>query len=87
MATKTFWLDWSERVGATAGEAVLGVLITQMSSLPMWWAALLIPVLSAAKGFLARYVGGSGSASLLRRKASVALVPDSPADPGVPPVA
>ena len=72
---KAYWTDLGERVGATAGEAVLGVLITEMSSLPMWWAALLIPVLSAGKGFLARYVGGPSSASLLRRWPAVAPAP------------
>jgi hypothetical protein len=72
---RTYWLDLGERVGATAGEAVLGVLITEMSSLPMWWAALLIPVLSAAKGFLARYIGAPSSASLLRRRPAVTPAP------------
>lgn len=75
--TKAYWLDLGERVGATAGEAVLGVAITEFSSLPVWWAALLVPVLSAAKGALARYVGSPSSASLLRRPA-VAPVPDPP---------
>ena len=84
---KAYWLDLSERVGATAGEAALGVAITQLGSLPMWWAALLIPVLSGAKGFLARYVGAPGSASLLRRKPPVAAVPDPPTGPGVTPAA
>ncbi|MER6350689.1 hypothetical protein ABT186_02235 [Streptomyces sp. NPDC001634] len=76
--TKTYWLDMVERVGATAGEAALGLAITEFSSLPMWWAALLVPVLSAAKGALARYVGDPSSASLLRRKPSMAPVPDPP---------
>jgi hypothetical protein len=75
--TKAYWLDMAERVGATAGEAVLGVAITELGSLPMWWAALLVPVLSAAKGFLARYVGSPSSASLLRQPA-VASVPEPP---------
>ena len=77
MMTKAYWLDLGERVGATVGEAVLGVAITEFSSLPVWWAALLVPVLSAAKGALARYVGSPSSASLLRRPA-VAPVPDPP---------
>lgn len=77
-ATKAYWLDMAERVGATAGEAAIGVAITEFSSLPVWWAALLVPVLSAAKGFLARYVGDPGTASLWRRKPSVAPVPDPP---------
>lgn len=83
---KTYWLDLGERVGATAGEAALGVAITEFSSLPMWWAALLVPVLSAAKGALARYVGSPTTASLLRRRPPVAPVPDPPG-PGVTPAA
>lgn len=85
---RAYWLDLGERVGATAGEAALGVLITQLSSLPMWWAALLIPILSTAKGFLARYVTGPSSASLLpSRRSPAAPVPDPPAGPGVTPAA
>lgn len=84
--SKTYWLDLGERVGATAGEAALGLLITDLGSLPVWWAALLIPVLSAGKGFLARYVGSPTSASLLRRRPPVAPVPDPPG-PDVTPAA
>jgi hypothetical protein len=65
LVNKAFWLDLSERVGATGGEAALGVLITQLGQMPVWWAALLIPALSAAKGWLARYVGSPSSAALL----------------------
>lgn len=83
--TKMYWLDLGERVGATAGEAALGVAITEFSSLPMWWAALLVPVLSAGKGYLARYVGAPGSASLLRRKPAVSPAPVPPTGPGVTP--
>lgn len=75
---RTYWLDLGERVGATAGEAALGVAITEFSSLPVWWAALLVPILSAAKGALAKYVGDPGTASLLRRKPAVTPVPDPP---------
>ena len=74
--SKTYWLDLGERVGATAGEAALGLAITEFSSLPVWWAALLVPALSAAKGFLARYVGAPGTASLLRLRRPVVPVPD-----------
>lgn len=74
---RAYWLDMAERVGATAAEAALGLAITELGSLPVWWAALLVPVLSAAKGFLARYVGSPSSASLLRRPA-VTPVPDPP---------
>lgn len=85
--TKAYWLDLGERVGATAGEAALGLLITDLSSLPMWWAALLIPAASAAKGWLAKYVGSGTSASLMRRRPAAAPVPDPPSGPGVTPAA
>ena len=85
--TTAYWLDLAERVGATAGEAALGVLITHLGSLPMWWAALLIPVLSAGKGWLAKYLGDKGTASLLRVRPPVAVVPDPPGGPGVTPAA
>lgn len=75
--SKAYWLDMAERVGATAGEAALGLAITEIGSLPVWWAALLVPVLSAVKGALARFVGSPSSASLLRRP-DVTLVPDPP---------
>lgn len=84
---RAYWLDLGERVGATAGEAALGVLITQLGSLPMWWAVLLIPILSAGKGFLARYVTGPSSASLLPSRPPAAPVPDPPGGPGVTPAA
>lgn len=84
---RAYWLDLGERVGATAGEAALGVAITDFSNVPMWWAVLLVPVLSAAKGALARYVGNPTTASLLRRRPPVAPVPDPPTGPGVTPAA
>ncbi|MER5694966.1 hypothetical protein ACWDBO_31655 [Streptomyces mirabilis] len=86
-ATKAYWLDVAERVGATAGEAAIGVAITEFSSLPVWWAALLVPVLSAAKAALARYVGDPGRASLLRLKPAVTPLPDPPTGNGVTPAA
>ena len=62
--TKAQLLDMAERVGSTAAEAGIGVAITDLSSLPAWWAVLLVPVLSAAKGWLASRM--TGTASLIR---------------------
>lgn len=62
--TKSHVLDVAERVGATAAEAAIGVTVTYLSGVPAWWAVGLIPVLSAAKAWLASRV--TGTASMLR---------------------
>lgn len=64
--TRAQVLDLLERVGATAAEAGIGVAITQLSGAPAWWAVALVPILSAAKSWLATWA--KGSASLLRAK-------------------
>lgn len=61
--TRQQLLDLAERVGATAAEAGIGVAITQLSGAPAWWAVAAIPVLSAAKSWLATWA--TGTASLL----------------------
>lgn len=66
------WLDLAERVGATAAEAGIGVAVTQLSGVPAWWAVAAVPVLSAAKSWLA--TKATGSASLLRRPAPASPV-------------
>lgn len=63
--TRKFFVDLGERVGATAGEAGLAVAIKELASLPAWWVPILIPVLAAAKGGLASFLGRKGTASLL----------------------
>ncbi len=60
-----YLIDLSERVGATAAEAGLALAITELSSLPMWWAPLLIPALAAAKGGLAGFLGRKDTAAML----------------------
>lgn len=62
-----YWMDVAERVGATGGEAALGLLIVELQHLPTWWAALLIPALAAGKSWLAGRVGDPGTAALLPR--------------------
>ena len=58
---RAYWLDMAERVGATAGEAGLGVAITEFSSLPMWCAVLLV-----GKGLL--HVGGTPARQAIRHE-------------------
>ena len=64
---RTFLVDLGERVGATAAEAGLSAIVVELSGIPAWWAAPLTMALAAAKGWLAKYVGDTGSAALLRR--------------------
>lgn len=63
-----FWKDWTERVLWTAAQAVVGVGIVEVTSLSsdsnVWWAALLIPALSALKGLVAKKVGDPDTAAL-----------------------
>jgi hypothetical protein len=70
---RKYVLDLAERVGATAAEAGIAVAITELSGQSVWWAVLAVPALAAAKGWLARYTGDPGSASLLRRPRKRAL--------------
>ncbi|MFD9124367.1 hypothetical protein [Kitasatospora sp. NPDC059571] len=58
-------IDLAERVGATAAEAGLSVLITEAGNLPPWWALILLPALAAAKGALASFIGRPDTAAAL----------------------
>jgi hypothetical protein len=60
-----YLIDLGERVGATAAEAGLAVVITEVGSLPAWWVPLLIPILAAAKSLCAGFVGRKDTAALL----------------------
>jgi hypothetical protein len=65
-------VDLAERVGATAGEAGLGVLIADLGDLPYWWVAVLIPALAMGKGALASFLGRKDTAALLTARADPA---------------
>ncbi|MFE2747304.1 hypothetical protein ACFXKX_23750 [Streptomyces scopuliridis] len=59
-------LDVAERAGWTGAQAALGVLITDLANINLWWAAPIGLVLASAKGWVAgRLVGRSGTASTL----------------------
>jgi hypothetical protein len=75
MPSRKYLVDLGERVGATAGEAGLSVLITDLGSLPQWWVLLLLPALAAAKGGLAAFLGRKGTPSLLPADADPASRP------------
>jgi hypothetical protein len=63
---QAFWADLAARAGWTALQAVVGVLVTQLAGLDVWWSAPIAMVLSAAKSWLAGRL--TGSTSLLRRR-------------------
>ncbi|MEV8349073.1 hypothetical protein ACFVTT_15550 [Streptomyces niveus] len=75
-------LDVAERAGWTGAQAALGLAITELADIPLWWAAPIGLVLAAAKGWIAgRLVGRSGTASTLPTSADPATPPpvNSPA--------
>lgn len=43
------YIDMAERAGWTGVQATLGVAITDLATIPLWWAAPIALVLSAAK--------------------------------------
>jgi hypothetical protein len=43
------YIDMAERAGWTGVQATLGVAITELATIPLWWAAPIALVLSAAK--------------------------------------
>ncbi|MFD4660844.1 hypothetical protein ACFWP2_35105 [Kitasatospora sp. NPDC058444] len=73
--SRAYWIDVAERTGATAAEAGLAYAITEANNLSAWWVPVLIPLLAAAKGTCARFVGRKGTASLLPAGADPASRP------------
>jgi hypothetical protein len=73
---KAFILDLAERTGATAAEAGLAYAIAALGNLSAWWVPVLIPVLAAAKGGVARYVGQPETAALLPASRPAAVADD-----------
>lgn len=63
--TKQYALDLAERAGWTGAEAALGMAITELADIPLWWAAPAALVLAAVKGRIAGYLGRKGTASTL----------------------
>ncbi|MFE1539490.1 hypothetical protein ACFW61_03385 [Streptomyces microflavus] len=59
-------LDLAERSGWTGVEAALGVAVTGLADIPIWWAAPIALLAAAAKSWVAgRLVGRPGTASTL----------------------
>lgn len=58
-----FAKDLLERVGWTAAQAGVGVITVEALNVPVEWAAVVAAVLAVVKGFIAKKVGNSDSAS------------------------
>ncbi|MEU0991924.1 hypothetical protein [Streptomyces sp. NPDC005953] len=57
--------DAAERVLWTGAQASLGVLVTDLTGLPMWWAAPVALALATGKSWVAGRLGRLGTASTL----------------------
>ncbi|MBL3669037.1 hypothetical protein JL475_24200 [Streptomyces sp. M2CJ-2] len=69
-----FLLDLAERTGWTGAEAALGLVVVEVSDLPVWWAAPVALVAAAAKSWVAKHLGRKGTASTLPAPADPASV-------------
>ncbi|MGW7473648.1 hypothetical protein ACWGIT_18895 [Streptomyces cyaneofuscatus] len=59
-------LDLAERSAWTGAQAALGVAVTDLADIPVWWAAPVALALASAKSWVAgRLVGRPGTASTL----------------------
>lgn len=81
-------LDVAERSGWTGAQAALGILITELADIDLWWAAPIGLVLASAKGWIAgRLVGQAGTASTLSARTDPAAAPAAAAGNGRTPYA
>lgn len=70
---KQLLLDLGERAAWTGAQAAIGLAITELADVPVWWAAPVALALSSAKGWIAGHlVGRSGTASTLSATADPA---------------
>ncbi|MEU3836515.1 hypothetical protein ACH4N4_05385 [Streptomyces microflavus] len=68
-------LDLAERSGWTGVEAALGVAVTDLADIPVWWAAPVALALASAKSWVAGRLGRKGTASTLPASADPASHP------------
>ncbi|WP_299542004.1 hypothetical protein [uncultured Streptomyces sp.] len=68
-------LDLAERAGWTGAQAALGLAVTELADIPVWWAAPVALALSSAKGWVAGRLGRPGTASTLPAAADPASQP------------
>lgn len=74
--------DIAERAGWTGAEAALGVLITELADVTLWWAVPVAGVLASAKAWVAGRLGRKGTGSTLPASKDPATPP--PVGPGAP---
>ncbi|MEV5680952.1 hypothetical protein [Streptomyces sp. NPDC052179] len=69
---KQLMLDLGERAAWTGAQAALGVAVTELADIPIWWAAPAALVLASAKSWVAGRLGRKGTASTLPASADPA---------------
>ncbi|MFD7429064.1 hypothetical protein ACFV6Z_18755 [Streptomyces sp. NPDC059818] len=62
---KQLLLDLAERAGWTGAQAALGLAVTELADIPVWWAAPVALALASAKSWIAGRLGRKGTASTL----------------------
>lgn len=58
-------LDLAERSAWTGAQASLALAVTEVASIPVWWAAPVALALASAKAWVAGRLGRKGTASTL----------------------
>jgi hypothetical protein len=72
---KQLLLDLIERTGWTGAQAALGLAVTEVADIPVWWAAPVALALASAKSWVAGRLGRKGTASTLPASADPASHP------------
>ncbi|MFG2670477.1 hypothetical protein [Streptomyces sp. NPDC048445] len=72
---KQLLLDLTERAGWTGAQAALGLAVTELANIPVWWAAPVALALASAKSWVAGRLGRKGTASTLPASADPASHP------------
>ncbi|MFF1644503.1 hypothetical protein [Streptomyces sp. NPDC058240] len=69
-------LDIAECAGWTGVQAALGILMTELADISLWWAAPAALVLGSAKSWVAGRLGRKGTGSTLPESADPATPPN-----------
>ncbi|AGK78646.1 hypothetical protein ABZ351_18095 [Streptomyces microflavus] len=68
-------LDLAERSAWTGAQAALGLAVTELADIPVWWAAPVALLAASAKSWVAGRLGRRGTASTLPASADPASHP------------
>ncbi|MFD7428398.1 hypothetical protein ACFV6Z_15320 [Streptomyces sp. NPDC059818] len=71
---KQLLFDLGERAGWTGAQAALGLAVTELADIPVWWAAPVALALASAKSWVAGRLGRKGTASTLPATADPATL-------------